>query len=71
MRLDQLISRIDRLTRNEKFLLANRILSQLKLKGAWPTEEEALMLKMHRKSLKKSRKVHPKVHFKVSKTPTA
>lgn len=51
MRLDQLIDRIDRLSRIEKFVLINRLAYQLDLRGEWLTDEEILEKKMRAKEV--------------------
>ena len=53
MRLDQLIDKIDRLSKMEKFALINRLAYQLDIKGMWLSEEEILEKKMRRKREKK------------------
>ena len=49
MRLDQIIDRIDRLNKMEKFALINRLAYQLDIKGVWLSEEEILEKKMREK----------------------
>ena len=53
MRLDQMIDRIDRLSKIEKFAIMNRLAYQLDIKCVWLSEDEILKKKISEKSLKK------------------
>ena len=55
MRLDQLIDKIDRLNKMEKFALINRLAYQLDIKGVWLSEEEILEKKMSEKKKRKEK----------------
>ena len=52
MRFDQMIDRIDRLSKIEKFAIMNRLAYQLDIKGEWLSEEEILKKKMSEKKKK-------------------
>ena len=59
MRLDQIIERVDRLNKMEKFALINRLAYQLDIKGVWLSEEEILEKKMSEKKKRKEKKMKP------------
>lgn len=53
MRLDQLIDRIDKCSKTEKFILVNRLAFQLNLKGDWLSKDEIIARHMYKLKQKK------------------